>query len=387
VRIVGLISGTSYDGIDAAVVDFTAEGSDLVARIEHSATTAYPPQVSAALHRAAHPRTVTMAEVARLDTWIGQAFAAAAAAAAKSAAGPVDLLCSHGQTVFHWVAGGGDHAPVGTVLGTLQLGQPAWIAERTGIAVLSDVRARDIAAGGQGAPLVPLLDLLLLADLPGRAAALNIGGIANITVAGDPPSGYDTGPGNALIDLVAKDATGAAYDVDGALAGRGQVDERALAAYLTDPYFARRPPKSTGREYFDHEFLDRHSAGLNAPDLAATVTALTAESIAAELRRHRIDTVLAAGGGIDNPVLRGMLADRLPGVQVLTSAEVGLPPDAKEAVAFALIGWYGWHGLSAAVPACTGATTARLLGSLTPGGVPLRLPEAGTDAPHRLRIS
>lgn len=384
-QVAGLISGTSYDGIDAAVVDFTLDGATLRGHVRYSATTPYPTDVAAALHRAQYPAPVSLAEVTRLDTSVGQAFAEAATYAA-AATDQLALVCSHGQTVYHWVAGPDDAAPEGSTLGTLQLGAPAWIAERTGLPVLADLRSRDIAAGGQGAPLVPVLDLLLLAGMPGRVAALNIGGIANLTVAVDPPIAYDTGPGNALIDLVAREATGASYDIDGALGARGTVDKATLRRLLSDRYFVRTPPKSTGREYFDADFLRRHKGNLGAADLAATLTAFTAESIAAEVRRYDVDTVVVSGGGIDNPVLRSMIEQRLPGVALRSSADLGAPPDAKEAILFALIGWLGWHGLPVSLCECTGARKDRILGSFTPGRLPLQLPEPLAEIPSRLVI-
>ncbi|MGI8869529.1 MAG: anhydro-N-acetylmuramic acid kinase [Mycobacteriales bacterium] len=378
-RIAGLISGTSYDGVDVAVVEFDLDGTTLHARIALADTVPYPAEVVDALQAAQHPRPVTAAAMARLDTLVGQAFAAAAAEA-DSVAGPLALLCSHGQTVYHWVDDDG------RAKGTLQVGEPAWIAHATGVPVISGVRAADIAADGQGAPLVPLLDLLLLAGLDGNgpAAALNIGGIANLTVAADPPLGYDTGPGNCLLDLIALEATGRAYDVDGMLASQGTADTRVLGRLLADPYFARRPPKSTGREHFDAAFLARHRDALPPADLAATLTALTAETIAAEVNRYGVRTLVASGGGIDNPVLREMLADRIAGTSIHDSNWVGVPPEAKEAVLFALIGWYSWHGLPAGVPSCTGASATPVLGSFTPGSGPLRLPAPLDSAPERL---
>ena len=195
-----------------------------------------------------------MEAVCRLDTRIGQAFAEVAVAAIEHV-GPVDLIVSHGQTLYHWVEDG-------TVKGTLQLGQPAWIAERTHVPVVSDLRPRDVAAGGQGAPLVSLLDTLLLAGRDGRPAALNLGGIANLTV---PPLAFDTGPGNALLDRAARQLAGRPYDDDGALAAAGPVVPELLDRLLADPYYARPAPKSTGPEHFDARRRRRPTAGRGRP--------------------------------------------------------------------------------------------------------------------------
>jgi anhydro-N-acetylmuramic acid kinase len=378
VRVLGLSSGTSGDGIDVALVSFVPEGERLDARLLHHATVAYPDGLGAAVRAALPPAPVGMAEVCRLDTGIGRAFAAAAAAAIE-AAGPADLVCSHGQTVFHWV---GDD---GRVEGTLQIGQPAWIAERTGLPVVADVRARDVAAGGQGAPLVPVLDLMLLAGRPGRCGALNIGGIANLTV-GVPGevSAYDTGPGNALLDAATRALAGEPYDRDGALAARGAVLPDLLERLQAEPYYARTPPKSTGKELFSAAYLDGLLDGRSPPDALATLTELTAATVAAEIRRHRLDSVVVSGGGAHNRTLMRRLALRVPGTELIPSDVLGLPVDAKEAVAFALIGWLTWHGLPAAVPDATGAAQARVLGAITPGAAPLRLPEPLSAPPRTL---
>ncbi|WP_205855654.1 anhydro-N-acetylmuramic acid kinase, partial [Phytoactinopolyspora endophytica] len=245
-RVLGLISGTSHDGIDAAVVEFvTDDDGGLRGTVTHSASTPYDPELRARLVAALPPADVTLSEVTVLDTLIGQAFAQAAADAVERDA-PVDLIVSHGQTVFHWVEGA-------TARGTLQIGQPAWIAERTGTAVLSDVRIRDITAGGHGAPLVSVLDALLLRGLGRVPAALNLGGIANVTVM--RPEGlcaYDIGPANALIDAVVaeKGMHPLGYDDDGRIAASGTVDETVLNVLLDEEYYRLAPPKSTGKELF-----------------------------------------------------------------------------------------------------------------------------------------
>lgn len=384
-RVLGMISGTSHDAIDVAVVDFTVRDEALHGDVVHVGATPYPDDLRDRLAAALPPAALTFAEACALDTLIGQAFAEAAAAAV-AAAGRVDLVCSHGQTGYHWVEGG-------RALGTLQVGQPAWIAERTGLAVIADVRARDLAAGGQGAPLVPLLDALLLAELPGRPAALNLGGIANITVlrpGGPGPIAYDTGPANALIDAAAARATGGRlrYDADGGLAAGGRIDGGLLRKLLAEPYYRLPPPKSTGKELFNAAYVERAVAGRRTSDVdvVATVTALTAETVAAEVRRYAVDTLVVAGGGCANATLMAMLSERLGNVRLVPSDEFGAPTAAKEAIAFALIGWHTAHGLPGAVPSCTGARGPRVLGAVVPGRGPLRLPDPLHRPPAALRL-
>jgi anhydro-N-acetylmuramic acid kinase len=371
-RVLGLSSGTSHDGIDCAVVDFRHDDGRVVGDIVHAGAFAYPPPLRAELVAALPPRPTTLAVACRLDTFVGQAFANAGARVVARC-GPVDMVCSHGQTVFHWV-------DEGDVRGTLQIGQAAWIAERLGVPVVSDLRVRDVAAGGQGAPLVSYLDLLLLSRMSGRPAALNLGGIANLTVrAGDDGAiAFDTGPGNALIDAAAILASGRPFDAGGTIAARGRVHEALLADLLEEPYYRRPPPKTTGKELFHAEYLSnavRRHAPVTHEDVVRTVTELTAATVAAQLRRLRVDTVMVSGGGVHNPVLMGRLRTLMAPTRLVSTDEVGLPPDAKEAVAFALVGWLTAHGLPATVASCTGARGARILGTITPGAGPLRLPE------------
>lgn len=388
-KVLGMISGTSHDGIDAAVVDFAMQGDVLHGNVIAASSPPYDPALRARIVAALPPADTTLAEVCELDTLIGQAFADVAEKVVADF--PVDAVCSHGQTVFHWVDGG--HA-----LGTLQLGQPAWIAERLGVPVVADVRIRDITAGGHGAPLVSYLDTLLLGALPGRPAALNLGGIANMTVPAAGPLAWDIGPANALIDAAVL-RTGAhpeGFDVDGAIAARGRIDHDLLAVLLAEPYYALPAPKSTGKELFHDGYIDAALARLGSAymggaiepaDLIATLTALTAQTVADAVRAAGVDTLVVSGGGGANPTLLGMLGERLPGVRIATSAELGAPPDAKEAIAFALIGWQTLHGLPATRPTCTGASGARVLGTVTPGRGPLRLPEPLTSPPAALQLT
>ncbi len=331
------------------------------------------------------PAAVSIGEVCALDNEIGQAFAeVAASAVATLAGGRADLVASLGQTVFHDVRGSTCH-------GTLQLGQPAWIAEATGLPVVSDLRSADVAAGGHGAPLASTLDALWLASTPGPAAALNLGGIANATVVrpGAPVLAFDTGPANCLLDLAAARVTGGALscDVDGALASAGTVRADLLAVLLDDPYFALAPPKSCGRELFDTSYLDRAIAaagpGLADPDLMATLTELTAATVADALAPYDLAEVVVSGGGARNPALLAALRRRLPGPDWRTSDERGLPSDGKEAYLVALLGALTWHGLPGTASGATGARHPTVLGRLTPA----RRPAPTATPPTTLHVT
>ncbi|WP_369274694.1 anhydro-N-acetylmuramic acid kinase [Streptomyces sp. R11] len=380
-RVIGLMSGTSHDAIDAAAADLNLVGDSLVLKALGLVSEAYDEALREVIADALPPGVVSMAEVCRLDTRIGQSFAGAAMRADRElCGGRAELIASHGQTVYHW-------AEDGQVHGTLQLGQPAWIAEATGLPVVADFRPRDIAAGGQGAPLVSLVDLLWLRGRPGTPVALNVGGIANLTA----PDGtaFDTGPGCALIDAAARGFSGGrlAYDLDGALAGRGSVHEPLLVRLLEEPYYALPAPKTTGKELFHLGHLRDALAGfgtLPAEDVVATLTMLTARTVADAVRATGATEVIASGGGTRNPVLMRMLGQRLPGVALRTSDELGLPSAAKEAYAFAVLGFLTAHGLPGTVPSATGARHARVLGSITPGRDGLRLPPPAKERPVRL---
>lgn len=370
-----MLSGTSVDGLDVAVAEFTSttgpDGTALTLRPCHETTLPLPAGVRDAALAVLPPATTTVGDLCRLDTDLGRFCAEAAAAVVAEHGG--DLVVSLGQTVFHWVEGT-------TARGTLQVGQPAWIAEATGLPVISDLRARDIAAGGHGAPLASTLDALWLRG-PQRRAALNLGGIANITVVGgahDSVLAFDTGPANCLLDIVAGRAgVVEGFDVDGALAARGTVDADLLDDMLREPYFAQLPPKSTGRELFTPRWLDSHVAGraIGDTDLAATLVELTARSVADAVRAHDVAEVIVSGGGARNPVLMSRLAALVAPAGLRTSDELGLPADAKEAYLVALLGWLTWHGVPGVVPGGTGSLRQRILGRITPGNEPLRLPE------------
>ncbi len=371
-RVLGMISGTSLDGVDAAVVDLTLTGTALEMEVVAHQSVAYPSALRAELVAALPPAPATAAALCRLDSLVGQAFADVAAGLVEQV-GPVDAVCSHGQTVYHWVEDG-------QARGTLQIGQPAWTAERLGVPVVSDLRPRDVAAGGQGAPLVPLLDQLVLAGTGVPAAALNLGGIANLTVVrpGHAPYGYDIGPANALVDALVRQRRlhGCGYDQDGRIAAGGTVSAALLAELLDEPYYRLEPPKSTGKELFTTSYLDQFPAatGLSGPDLVATLTRLTAQTVADAVRSADVTRLYVSGGGARNPVLMSWLTELVGPVEVLGTDDLGLPGDAKEAIAFALLGWCTLHGLPGSVPSVTGAAGPRVLGSVTPGAGPLSLP-------------
>ncbi|MGH2769495.1 MAG: anhydro-N-acetylmuramic acid kinase, partial [Actinomycetota bacterium] len=255
-RVIGLMSGTSMDGIDAAAADLEIDGEELALRPLGSRSRPYPDELRQAIAAALPPALTTAEAICILDTEIGHALAEAAEDACRNLCrGEADLVVSHGQTIFHWVEGR-------RARGTLQLGQPSWIAERTGLPVIADLRGRDIAAGGQGAPLVSLFDILLLGSEDGIStrAALNLGGIANLTVippAPAAPFAFDAGPANALIDAAAGLVTGGKelFDRDGKRGARGAIHEGLLAHLLEDPYRELSPPKSTGKERFHLAYL------------------------------------------------------------------------------------------------------------------------------------
>ncbi|MGV9247715.1 anhydro-N-acetylmuramic acid kinase [Streptomyces sp. NPDC003710] len=387
-RVIGLMSGTSYDAIEAAATDLTLDGDTLHMRPLGHLTVPYPDELHELIAATLPPAPTTTQAVCALDTGIGQAFAGAAGRALSELCdGTADLVVSHGQTMHHWVEDG-------TVRGTLQLGRPAWIAEATGLPVVSDLRSRDVAAGGQGAPLVGMTDTLLLRGLPGVPAALNLGGIANVTVLapGTEPLAFDTGPANALLDAAVRHFTegAAAYDEDGRRAGAGRVVPDLLRALLDDPYYGRPAPKSTGKEHFHLPYLLRALTAVptsEPDDVLATLTRLTAVTVADSCRAHGVTSLVVSGGGLRNPVLMRMIAEELPGVELRPSDELGLPSDAKEALAFAVLGFLTVHGLPGALPSGTGARRAALLGSITPGLSPLRLPEPAARPPRLLRIA
>ena len=371
--LVGLMSGTSLDGISAAVVRFD-RGSD--GRIAYDllgmSVRAYDAAQRERLARALVG--VTPREYCRLSFDLGDWLADAAITAIAEAGvdrASIAAIASHGQTVWHEPG----HS-------TWQFGQPAVIAERTGINVISDFRVRDVAAAGQGAPLVPAADALLFAHATEWRALQNLGGIGNVTIV--PPGGvrestraFDTGPGVVVIDGATRAvAPGLSYDVDGRLARSGHAIDVVVRHVLADPYFASPPPKSTGRELFDPAFIATfvercrsEKAGASAGDIVATAVALTAESVADAFRRfvpEPVRELVVSGGGAQNPALVDAIAAALPDVAVRRFSELFFDGEAKEAVAFALLGYLHLAGEPGNLPSVTGARGLRILGQLTP---------------------
>lgn len=371
------MSGTSLDGVDAALVVVEEQGGRLGAFVEAFVSVPYAPEQRAAILAALSGGPQ---ELCRINIDLGSWLADAALTLLQRAGvSPVDVAAvgSHGQTIWH-------EPPTGGVAGaTLQLGEPAVIAERLGVPVVSDFRARDVAAGGHGAPLVPLVDQLLFSIPDGRRALQNIGGIANVTLlppegSGEPVVAFDSGPGVAVLDAVVGIVSDGAdrCDVDGHRAARGQPGEELLARLLDDDYFRRRPPKSTGRERYGAKYAravvrQGRELGLSDDDLVATVTALTARTIADAYREFLIDDLMpeeciVSGGGARNPTLMQMLVAGLDPVPVTDLSALGWDPDAKEAAAFALLTHLFQTGRPGNLPSVTGAAGPRVLGKLTP---------------------
>ncbi len=359
---IGLISGTSADGIDAALVDF----NDGVPRLQTSYVHPWPSSLRTRLLALAQAEaTLDLDTFGRLDVETGECFAEAALQLLKrsgTSARTIRAIGSHGQTVRH--------RPGGTHPFTLQIGNPAVIAERCGIDVVADFRRADIAAGGQGAPLVPALHAALL-SAPGQTrVVLNLGGIANISVLGADRSvlGFDTGPANGLLDAWCMRQRGEAFDRDGAYATSGHVDDELLTTLLADDYFALPPPKSSGREYFHLAWLASHPrlAVVAAQDVQATLLELTARSVALAIQHHAATAtqVLACGGGVHNGALMRRLQELLHSLEVTSTASAGVNPDFLEAVAFAWLARQRLLDQPGNLPAVTGARGPRVLGAV-----------------------
>jgi anhydro-N-acetylmuramic acid kinase len=396
-RVLGCMSGTSADGIDIACADLSMHGQELLAGYRGLTSVPFSPALRSLIGQVLPPARPGAGAVCELHAELGRAYARAFATARDElAVGQADLAVLHGQTVFHWVS------PEGTALGTLQVGSAAEVAAALGIPVVSDLRSRDLASGGQGAPLVAMFDKLLLsgerhggtAAAAAPRAAANLGGIANLTVVanGEVQIGYDVGPAGALMDPAAALASGGtlAFDDGGKLAAVGTVSPELLARLRADRYYQLRPPRSTGREHFNASYLDAALAGLHpaptADGVCATVTRLLVDLLADAARRHGLSDLVLSGGGSQNATTLAWLRAALPGTAVRTSDELGVPAQAKEALAFAVLGYLTWHSLPGSVPAATGARTPSVLGSITPGAGPLVLPPPAGVAPAWLRL-
>jgi anhydro-N-acetylmuramic acid kinase len=384
--VIGLISGTSHDAVDAAAARMRLEGDTLCLVPLGLHSVPIPAPLRARIAAALPPHRTTVDEICRLDTTIGQLFGSVAADANTAlTGGTADLVSSHGQTVYHWVDGR-------TALGTLQLGEPAWIAEASGLPVVSDLRTRDITRGGQGAPLASLLDALLVLGDDRRIGSLNLGGIANITVRSDTGEAvaYDIGPASALMDRAVADATGGRerMDIDGVRAAGGKVDAELLTVLLAEPYYRLPPPKSTGKELFHADYVRAMTGERDVPldDLLATLAELTAILVARSCREHGVQRLFVAGGGIRNPALMGRIRALAAPAHVSAFDDLGMSAQGKEAYTMAVIGFLTVHGLPATIPSATGAANSSILGSLTPGAAPLRLPPSARSFPSRISI-
>jgi anhydro-N-acetylmuramic acid kinase len=380
---VGLMSGTSMDGIDAALVRLAGPAEQPRARLLAFVTLPYPPEVRRWILHVATGDPASAGEISQLNFLLGEFFAKAALRVCRAAhvlSRRVSVIGSHGQTIYHQGRPElilGHKAALGP--NTLQIAEPAVIAERTGAPVVADFRTADVAAGGQGAPLVPMVDYLLLRDAVKGTVALNIGGIANVAVipAKAKPVdvfGFDTGPGNMVSDALVRLFTNERehYDSGGRVAALGKVNESILADALDHPFFLQPPPKSAGREQFGRAFVERYFRSRRRArfeDLLRTSLELTARTIAGALARFvfpqvKIHRLIVSGGGAHNRLLVKRLAEMLPHLTVELSSRYGLPVDAKEAIAFAVLADRTLHGLPGNLPRVTGARRAVVLGKI-----------------------
>ena len=381
--VAGVMSGTSADGIDVALVRLDAASSSrartpglhLLAHAQYP----YPKQVRRAVLAAMNSTKASVADLARLNFLLAELYADALLATQRRFRVKAELVGCHGQTLYHQ----GEPARfLGRKLAvTWQTGEGAVLAARAGVPVVSDFRPADMAAGGKGAPLVPFLDFLLYRDSRVGRIVQNIGGIANFTAipAGASPNqimAFDTGPGNMVIDAVTQRLFGKLYDRDGRIAASGTVFDRVISDILQGPFFRRKPPKTAGREEFGREFAQgfiRRCGRVDKRDIVATATALTARAIADALRRFVVRRpgtyrdFIVSGGGASNPTLMAMLANEmhLLGLQIHSSDEFGLPSEAKEAVAFALLAFETWNRRPSNVPSATGAKRPAILGKIS----------------------
>lgn len=379
-KVIGLMSGTSGDGIDAALVEIKGDPQNLVWELLGFVEVPYSKTVRQAILDLCDVNTARVDAICAMNVALGEWFADAALAVCETAGiscEQIDAIGSHGQTIHHLPDL--THVAEKTVRSTLQIGDPATIAERTGITTVSDFRSRDMAVGGQGAPLVPLVDYMLYASKDVGRVLLNIGGIANVTVLPkactlDDVFAFDTGPGNMVIDGVVQAVTQGTmvFDKDGLLAAQGKPLAQVLDQCMQHPFFMKAPPKSTGREIFGASVVNTLcEASDRAEDLIATATHWTAESITQAfhdfvLPKCEVNELIVSGGGAKNPTLMRLLKERLD-LSVLTSDDVGLKSEAKEAVAFALLAYETLHGRAGNVPKVTGAMKPVVLGSVTPG--------------------
>ena len=373
------MSGTSLDGVDAALVEIHNSGLDTRVELLHFVTHPYPAGLKETLLQISAPDGGSTAEVCRLNFLLGHLFADAVAALLQAAhfdPARLHFIASHGQTVQHLPRA--ENLYGYEITGTLQIAEPSVIAKRTGVPTVADFRPADLAEGGQGAPLVPYFDYVLFHSVEKNRGLLNLGGIANLTVlpkeAGlEQTTAFDTGPGNMVIDAVTAELFGQPYDRDGARAATGTVSEKLLRFGLKHPYFERRPPKSTGREEFGAEFSRRfvrqgRKLGLRPEDVVATATELTAATVHQAYadfveKDTPLDELIVSGGGARNGVLMRSLQEKFS-LPVRPIDEFGIPAEAKEAVCFAVLGNETLAGHPNNVPAATGARRATVLGKI-----------------------
>jgi anhydro-N-acetylmuramic acid kinase len=381
--VLGLMSGTSADGIDAALARISSAPPRLAAKLLAHRAIRLAPTVRKEILRVAEQQPITAGELSQLNSRLGQIFAEAALAACRKfrvSAKKIDLIGSHGQTIFH--LGKAEMFLGARTSSTLQIGEGAVIATRTGITTISDFRPADMALGGQGAPLVPYADYLLYRHKKFGRVSLNLGGIANVTVLprGAGPRqmyAFDTGPANMLIDALVTHFTRGrhSYDRNAAVARTGRNMPELVDELMRDPYLRVAPPKSTGREYYGRDYFQRvlamgrrHRA--KPADLVRAATIFTALSVVDALNRFvlpktTIHQIIVSGGGARNPLILGQISAALPNIEVFPSSHVGVPIEAKEAFAFALLAYETFHNRSSNVPSATGASGRAILGKIS----------------------
>ncbi len=399
ITVIGLISGTSMDGVDAALLTIEGCGLNTRAALKGAIILAYPSELKERLLLSCDPHTSSVDEICRLNFMVGEHFAAAArevAALCSLRMAQIDLIGSHGQTIYHSPSTGLSIS--GEVNSTLQIGEPDVIAARTGVTTVADFRTADMAVGGTGAPLAPYAHFILFKHLELPLAVQNIGGISNLTLipsANDRSSvlAFDSGPGNMVVDAIVKDITGGMQccDEDGSISSGGRINGTLLQELLKHPYFETPPPKACGREMFGVEYAKAflrkgREMSMGDEDLVATALALTAHSIALGYRlhvlpNHSIKEVLLCGGGAKNPTLKAMLEELLHPVRIGVTDDYGVSSDYLEAMTFAILANDALHGLPANLPSVTGARKSMALGKIVPGDNFASLIESGRLAP------
>lgn len=383
-RVMGLMSGTSADGIDAALVQIAGAPPGIRAKFEAHFHAEFPQAVRRAILRIANGGATASPEISQLNFLLGEEFARAAIASCRRwrvPIGKIELIGSHGQTIYHQ---GEASRFLGArkIASTLQVGEPSVIAARTRVPVIADFRPADMAAGGQGAPLVPFVDYLLYRDESRGRVALNIGGIANVTVIpaaarAEDVFAFDTGPGNMVVDALVERGTRRrrGFDRDARMALSGETIAPLLKRMMREPYLGRRPPKTAGREQFGTAYAEEIAAwgrrrGAQPADMVRTATVFTALSIAEALGRFvlprtKVDELIVAGGGAKNPLIMAQLSALLPRIEIVPASRFGVPAEAKEAFAFAVLAYEAWHGRANNLPSATGAKMAAVMGKLS----------------------